>query len=196
MSQSTARPDRRDLLLSALALPLLAALPAPWRPAQAAPATFAEAANRIPGFLVIEESPPMPPIPIRALDGGETTVNGFLGRVVLLNLWATWCGPCVAELPSLTRLQKRLGGRDFTVLAVATDRQGERVVRPFVKRLKLNGLPVYLDPTSRIMKSFGTQVLPTTLIIDRFGSVVGGLQGATDWESAAVLQALEVLMAA
>ena len=130
------------------------------------------------------ESPkPAPATPIDTADGQETSLAAFQGRVVLLSFWATWCEPCVREMPSLDRLQAKLRGEGLAVVAVSEDFAGLELVQPFFERLKLENLAIYLDSDGALGKAFGIAGLPTTLLIDRQGRVVGGLEGPAEWDS-------------
>lgn len=131
--------------------------------------------------------PPKPAPDIRFTDLAEKplTLADFKGKVVLLNYWATWCAPCVEEMPSLERLQTRLGGAEFTIAAVSVDRQGLSIVEPFLGRIGLKQLPIYLDRSGTSMRAFGIRGLPTTMLIDREGNEVGRLEGMANWESPA-----------
>lgn len=124
-----------------------------------------------------------PDTPFLTADGSEIGLDGFRGKVVLLNFWATWCAPCVREMPELDRLQEALGGDDFAVIAVSSDRGGLDDVRPFYERLGLEHLDIYLDPRAGFTRSFGVAVMPTTALIDRQGRVVALYEGAADWAS-------------
>ncbi|MEE8226331.1 MAG: TlpA disulfide reductase family protein, partial [Kiloniellales bacterium] len=103
-------------------------------------------------------------------------------RVVLLNFWATWCAPCIREMPSLDRVQAQFEEAGLTVVAVSEDFAGVPVVQPFFERLKLEHLQVYLDVESALAKELGVRGLPTTLLIDRQGRLVGGLEGPAEWD--------------
>lgn len=116
-------------------------------------------------------------------DGATVRLSEFRGRVVLVNFWATWCAPCVREMPSLARLQERLGGPEFTVVAVSEDREGREVVVPFVNKHGLAGLPVYYDGSGTASRALGVTGIPTSLLIDRRGREVGRLQGAAEWDA-------------
>ena len=94
--------------------------------------------------------------------GVEMQLGDFHGKVVLLNLWATWCGPCVREMPHLDKLQAMLGGADFEVVALSSDRGGVEKVEPFFRRTNVNHLEIYLDPKNRIARALGARGLPTT----------------------------------
>ena len=129
-----------------------------------------------------------PPVPapseaFQALGGGAVSLNDFRGQVVLVNFWATWCAPCVKEMPSLERLHLALAGEGFAVLAVSQDRGGSSVVTPFLDRLKLQELPVFLDSKGKLARAFALKGLPTSFVIDREGRVVAGLVGPAEWDS-------------
>jgi len=126
---------------------------------------------------------PAPSTAFQTLDGGSARFADFRGQVVLVNFWATWCVPCVKEMPSLERLHDALAGEGFTVLAISQDRGGSSVVVPFLARLDLQRLPVYLDPKGVLARQFALQGLPTSFVIDRDGRVVAGLVGPAEWDS-------------
>ena len=91
---------------------------------------------------------------------------------MLVNLWATWCEPCLREMPSLERLQSRLGDR-IAVIAVSEDRGGSKVVEPFIAKLGLQSVKTYVDPKSDVGHAFEVRGLPTSFLIDRDGRVLG-----------------------
>jgi thiol-disulfide isomerase/thioredoxin len=129
---------------------------------------------------------PARPAPIEGFydgQGRDVSLLDFGGKVVLLNLWATWCVPCLTELPSLDRLQAQLGGADFQVVAVSVDRRGLDAVRPFFAKLKIAALPIYVEPQNRLASALGLQVLPSTIIIGRNGTMRGKMIGAAKWDA-------------
>jgi len=156
-------------------------------------------ANREPATLPIGQLTPLEPkLPVPDL--GFTTRRGepkrladFAGWPVLVNLWATWCGPCIEEMPSLGRLQAQLGG-DLAILAISEDRSGAAAVEPFLARVPVGDLAVYLDATDAAIKAFGVQGLPTTLLIGRDGKVAFKLDGAADWDSPAMVARLRAFI--
>jgi len=164
--------------LSALALASLTRLAVPAR-ADQPPVGGVLAEN----FTWLTPLEPAPTTPITMADGRETTLAAFQGRVVLLNFWATWCAPCVREMPSLDRLQAKLKEDGLEVVAVSQDFAGMDLVGPFFERLGLGNLDIYLDSDGALGKAFGLVGLPTTLLIDREGRVVGGLEGPAEWDS-------------
>lgn len=114
--------------------------------------------------------------------GQEVRLSGFKGKPVVLNLWATWCAPCVEEMPSLDRLQRDFPG--VQVIAVSLDKQGEEKVRTFFAENGLTHLKVYADPSMKSLAALGVPGLPATILIASDGTEVGGINGAYDWDSA------------
>ncbi len=133
-------------------------------------------------FTLLDPPVPAPLETFAALDGARVRLADFKGRVVVLNFWATWCPPCIREMPSLDRLQAALEGRGLAVLAVSIDRGGVKVIRPFAKGLGLDRLGLYHDDTGALFKAFGVTGLPTTFLIDRQGGIVGAYPGPAEWD--------------
>ncbi|MBI1208228.1 MAG: redoxin family protein [Azospirillum sp.] len=152
-------------------------------PAAVADRTPPDLAGSIGKYLPIDPAVPAPDFAFLDRDGGRMALKDFAGKVLLVNLWATWCGPCVKEMPALDRLEAALGGGDFAVVAVSLDRGGAAVVEPFFKKAGIKALTMYFDPSSQAMTSFRLRGLPTSLVIDRDGNQVGRLEGDADWDS-------------
>jgi thiol-disulfide isomerase/thioredoxin len=147
-------------------------------------------------FTVIAPPQPAPQTPFSDESGRVLTLADFRGQVVLLNLWATWCGPCVEEMPSLDRLQAELGGDSFAVLALSQDRQGAAVVKPFFDKLGLTRLPVFIDAKGTLTRDLGARGLPTSFVLDRDGRLVGRLEGAAAWDAPEWVDHLRRIIAA
>lgn len=127
---------------------------------------------------------PAPEIAFYA-DGKPQFLKSRRGKVVLVNFWATWCKPCLEELPSLDALQKSRGGRGFEVLAVAADPQGEARARDYLTRLGVTALDLHMDETLRLATALGAGAgLPLSILYDRSGREIGRLRGGADWSSA------------
>ena len=109
---------------------------------------------------------------------------------LLLNIWATWCGPCREEMPTLERLQVRLGGPDFQVVALSIDREGVDVVRDFYAELDLQVLRIYVDTSTMAPINLNVLGIPTTLLLDGNGREIGRYTGPTEWDSEAVVSAI------
>ncbi|MPZ10877.1 MAG: redoxin family protein [Kiloniellaceae bacterium] len=122
---------------------------------------------------------------IRFADGSgrALTLGAFQGKVILLNIWATWCGPCREEMPTLDRLQSRLGGPDFEVVALSIDRAGIGVVTDFFDEIGINHLAKYIDESGKAAGQLKAVGLPTTLLIDREGREIGRHVGPAEWDT-------------
>lgn len=144
-------------------------------------------------FIPAETPQPAPAFSFTDMAGKEAGLADFKGSVVLLNLWATWCQPCLKEMPSLAALQQRLGV-SLTVLALSEDRGGAEVVTSFVEKHGLDKLKVYLDPKSSAIKAFEARGLPSSFLIDAEGKVLGKVEGAADWDSDKMRDALAKLL--
>ena len=123
-------------------------------------------------------------------NGRRMSLADFRGRRVLLNIWATWCGPCREEMPTLERLQVRLGGPDFQVVALSIDREGVDVVRDFYAELDLQALRIYVDTSTMAPINLNVLGVPTTLLLDGKGREIGRYTGPTEWDSEAVVSAI------
>lgn len=143
-------------------------------------------------FTLLRPLDPAPRTAIRALDGAVTDLTRFRGRVVVLNFWATWCLPCIYEMPTLDRLAAGSDPTQLAILAVSVDQGGAAAVTPFIKAHHLAHLPVYLDPGQQLGSFDSDRVaagalplwgLPITYIIDKEGRVVGYLTGPAKWDS-------------
>jgi thiol-disulfide isomerase/thioredoxin len=134
-------------------------------------------------FAMASELRPAPTTEFRTPTGKRLTLADFRGRVVLLNIWATWCGPCRAEMPSLDRLQAMHKGDGLAVIALSVDRDGGGAVRRFFQQSGIRSLSPYLDANGAIASAVRARSIPTTVLIDRDGNVVGSLVGAIRWDS-------------
>jgi thiol-disulfide isomerase/thioredoxin len=144
--------------------------------------------------LRVHKTPvPLPPLSFQDDQGRDVSVASFQGRIVVINLWATWCAPCIRELPSLSALKKAVTEDGVVVLAVSQDAGGNKIVPPFLKKLKLQDLPALFDNEQSFTKHLRVPVLPTTLIVDKEGREIGRLVGAADWNSTDVKHLLRHL---
>ena len=123
--------------------------------------------------------------------GHAMTLQDFRGKVVLLNLWATWCPPCREEMPTLDRLQARLGGPGFEVVAVSIDRDGLPAVQEFYLQTGIKQLRVYLDKSGEASANLGATGIPTTLLIDRESREIGRKIGPAEWDSPEVVTLIQ-----
>lgn len=155
-----------------------------------APAQTAAGVERFKG----SEPKPVKPFAFTDGEGRKTELSDFAGRTVLLNLWATWCVPCVKEMPALDRLQGILGGRDFQVVALSVDRGGRGTVEPFLKKLGVANLELYLDPPNAAMGALGPRGLPTTILVSPEGKEIGRVEGEVAWDSPEIVAFLRKMM--
>ncbi len=115
--------------------------------------------------------------------GKERTIKDWRGRVVLLNVWATWCIPCRKEMPSLEKLQEELGSGKFEVVAISADRGGIEASKKFLDQIKVTKLGLYADQSTKLISALKVPGLPATLLIDAEGREVGRLLGPAEWHS-------------
>jgi len=129
----------------------------------------------------------VPDVEITTRRGETVSLRDRRGQVLLVNFWATWCPPCVEEMPTLDGLAAEMNSERFKVMAVSTDRGGADTVEDFLdKKMSLDSLDIYLDPEAKLARAFEVKGMPTTYLVDADGVIVGYLQGAADWNSAPV----------
>jgi thiol-disulfide isomerase/thioredoxin len=133
--------------------------------------------------FVFKKPEELPEHPFQDGAGKTRSLKEWRGKVVLLNLWATWCAPCRKEMPSLDRLQAELGSDQFEVVAVSADRTGIEGAKRFLDQIKVAKLGVYADPTVRIHAGLKAIGMPATILIDRQGREIGRLVGPAEWDS-------------
>ena len=134
-----------------------------------------------------------PDFTLSDIHGKPISLSQFRGKIVFLNIWATWCGPCRIEMPDMEKLWQTFKKEDFVILAVSIDRQGKSVVTPFIEELGLT-FPVLLDPGSTIQKLYKIRALPSSLIIDKTGFVDMRVAGAREWFSSDMIKIFEDLI--
>lgn len=158
----------RDVLVAIAAFALILAL--------AAGGYLFYQARKSPTVL---EGSTAPDFSLPLLEGGEARLSDYRGKVVLLNIWATWCGPCRTEMPYMERMYQSLQGQPFEILAVSVDEKGAEDVAPFVRELGLS-FPILLDPDKKVEGLYQTSRVPESFIIDKNGVVrrlvIGPLQ--------------------
>lgn len=127
--------------------------------------------------------------------GKMTNIAAFRGRIVLLNIWATWCAPCREELPTLDALQAQLGGPQFAVVALSIDAQGLAVAQPFLARIGVTRLQPYADTTGEAAARYSATGVPLVLVLDRQGREIGRRLGRATWDNPATVELMRALIA-
>jgi len=146
------------------------------------------------GGKIVTKGDRAPEFGLPAFNGQQVSLSDFRGRVVMVHFWATWCPPCVEELPTLAKLSQELTGTDFEMLAVSVDEGGAAAVTPFLQKNGLS-LPVLLDPDRSVARKYGTYKFPETYLVDRQGIVRDKIIGARDWNDPAALELLRDMIA-
>ncbi len=139
------------------------------------------------------EPNPAPGFTLESLDGADVSLEQFRGQYLVINFWATWCGPCKMEMPSLEALHQTFKSKNLKLLAVSGDMFGAQVVRPFVEAHNLT-FTVLLDPALKVSHKFGVVSLPTTYLVGPDGNIIGVSQGAENWASPETLQYFQELL--
>ena len=125
----------------------------------------------------------LPKVTFVDAEGKERTLDDWKGKVVLLNLWATWCVPCRKEMPGLDRVQAELKSDKFEVVAVSVDRTGTAGAKKFLDQIKVQNLAVLADPAARVGTTLRAIGMPATLLLDAEGREIGRLVGPAEWDS-------------
>ncbi|MBN1907417.1 MAG: TlpA family protein disulfide reductase [Deltaproteobacteria bacterium] len=140
-----------------------------------------------------QNGPMAPDFSLPDLDGRMVNLSSYKGRVVIVNIWATWCPPCVAEAPSLDKLYKIFKEEGLELLAVSVDKDGKRAVEPFMKKKNLS-FPVLLDPDGRVAGLYRTRGVPESFIVKKDGTIDNKIEGAIDWTSPKVIEYFQKLL--
>lgn len=134
-----------------------------------------------------------PPVVFQDPTGKRVTLADYAGHALVVNLWATWCGPCVAELPSFAAIAPRLRAAHVLVLPISIDIGGAADVRPFYASHGIRTLPVLLDPNGDNMAVLGTNSIPYSIVINAAGKMVGTMDGAANWNTPRTIAYLKSL---
>jgi thiol-disulfide isomerase/thioredoxin len=146
-------------------------------------------------FKVTQPPRPMPDLEFLDADNRPVRLADFTGQARLINLWATWCAPCVKEMPSLDRLQANMPRDRFTVLPISLDGPTKPKVAPFYKQQDLSNLPIFYDKGRKAMSTLDVTLLPTSILVDPAGRELGRLEGDADWDTPDGLALMRAAMA-
>ena len=160
----------------------------------AAPARSELSVGQMQNFTFFDSPKQVTGITFVDAQGRKLGLEDFRGKFVLVNLWATWCGPCRREMPSLDRLQARLAGDEFTVLALSQDRKGVAAAEKFLAQIDIKNLGVFVDASARSARLLGAIGLPTTILLNKEGGVIGRLIGPAEWDSDEAVRLIEVII--
>ena len=128
---------------------------------------------------------------LKDIEGNLTGSGSYQGKVVLVHFWATWCGPCKDELPTINALWERFRDREFAIIAIAED--SKKAVEPYIKEHGLK-FPVVIDQYGKAFRSYGVRALPTSYIVDKRGRIEGIAIGQRDWIASDILKLIERLL--
>ena len=147
--------------------------------------------NQMKTFKLTTTTSVRPDISWKDANDNNVTLELFDGKVVLLNSWASWCPPCIRELPSINRLQAKLGGDKFIVIALNIDRGGKPIADRFKRKLKLDKLDLHIDQKNAVARLLKIKALPTTIVFDSKGREVGKMEAAAEWDTKEALSLIQ-----
>jgi thiol-disulfide isomerase/thioredoxin len=145
-------------------------------------------------FKLAAESKPLPDLAFTDAEDKPLRLADYKGKTVLVNFWATWCAPCVKEMPSLDKLQAEMGKDKFVVLPLSLDGPSRPKVAPFYADRKLANLGIYFDKGKKVMGALDISVLPTSILIDTEGREIGRLEGDAEWDKPEALALMKAAM--
>lgn len=134
-------------------------------------------------FKLAASRKPLPDFAFLDAQDRERKLSAWRGKTVLVNFWATWCAPCVKEMPSLDKLQAELGKERFAVLPLSLDGATRAKVAPFYETAKLTNLGIWFDKGRKVQQALDVGLLPTSILIDAQGREIGRLEGEADWDT-------------
>lgn len=152
--------------------------------------------GKMAAFVIKREPAPVPDLAFVDAAGGAKSLAEWRGKIVLLNVWATWCVPCREEMPMLDKLQADLGGKDFDVVAINIDKGGAEKPAKFLAETGASHIALYTDPTGKLFSLVKAVGMPTTLLIGRDGKELGRLVGPADWDSPEAVALIKAAIAA
>ena len=155
---------------------------------------FTELQGKIRGYRNLSSTPQPPAVNFFDQEGKAVSLEEYKGKVVVLNFWATWCAPCVKEMPALDKVAEHFKGRGLEVITVATGRQGRETPEDFLKKRNLVNVTNVYDKDQAFLREMNINSLPVTLLVSPDGLLRGGLIGMTQWDSDETLSALETTL--
>ena len=144
-------------------------------------------------FELIKEKQNISDLKFKDNEGKEISFSDFQDKVLLVNFWATWCAPCIKEMPSLDRLKKKIN-KNFDVIAISVDRDGVKKVKDFFNENKITNLGKYFDIKNLLAKEMNLIGLPTSFFINKKGDLIGYFQGDMEWDNDTVIEFINYLI--
>ncbi|HKJ04951.1 MAG TPA: TlpA disulfide reductase family protein [Geopsychrobacteraceae bacterium] len=141
------------------------------------------------GFAAEPANQKAPDFTLEDMQGNKVSLSDFKGKIVMINFWATWCPPCIEEMPSMEKLYKKLGKEDFVILAINIEPDAREYVAEFLAKNPYT-YPVLLDGESLVQELYGAYRLPETVIVNRQGEIVNRVVGGRDWMDETMIQLL------
>ena len=145
------------------------------------------------GLLALREPVKIVDFELQDLAGKRVKLSSYVGKVFLLNFWATWCGPCREEIPTMTQLHDKLSRQGFEIVAIDV-MEDAPTVRAYVREMRMK-FPVLLDPDGEVAGTYGAVGIPTTYVVDHRGYALAGIQGGFEWHTPAVEAYIRALLA-
>lgn len=175
---------------------LISVILAPLQSAHAAAAQCIPPKGLFGNYQSVDPALPVPDVPFLNHAGEEISLASYKGKGIVLNFWATWCAPCVREMPQLDRLSAFVKDNNIEVLTVSEDRKGLVSAPKFYKTHNLNDLPVLADPKGRLMRAFSAPGLPLSVLINKQGQEIGRVVGPAEWDSVEIVAFIRNCLAA
>ena len=145
------------------------------------------------GIQAIKGGKKAPNFSLEDLKGKKSELKHFKGKVIFLNFWATWCGPCKEEMPSMQALYNQFKEKDFVFLTISVDYEGVKPVKEYIEKQRYT-LPVLIDPKCETLDLFEVKGIPTTFLIDKKGIMIGRAVGPKDWKKPEVISLVNLLI--
>ena len=175
---------------------LLAAIPGFFAAPALAKVTPSLLTGSLAKFTLAKEPKPLPDLAFIDAEDKTVKLSDYKGKTVLLNFWATWCAPCVKEMPSLDKLQAEMGKDKFVVLPLSLDGPSKPKVAPFYADKKLANLGIYFDKGKKALGALDISVLPTSVLVDPQGREIGRMEGDADWDGPEALALMKAAVSA
>lgn len=147
--------------------------------------------SRVNLIKVLPKSFPIEAVAFNDSKGHKTDFSQYAGKVVMVNMWATWCPPCVRELPAIERLEAKFDHNDFVVLPISIDRDGRDKVIPFLKSMGMDNFNSYYDETQELGEVFPLDTIPATFILNQKGELVAYVRTFVDWDDDKAAQLIQ-----